>query len=117
MACEDYYLTGFIHTAFMIGGILSFFGGMLSDHLGRKIACITLSVLLTGTIVISEILIQKINFSIRTQYIIYFISQLLVGIFSNAVYIVAYVLFIEIFPIYIAFISITFQVAIQIKRL
>ncbi len=96
LACENFYLATFIHTAVMIGSVLSLFGGVISDRFGRKKALVLCCVLLAGTISISEILIQKLNFSVKTQYIIYLISQALVGAFSNATYVVAYVLIIEV---------------------
>ncbi len=96
LACENLYKASFIHTVFMIGSILSFFGGVISDKFGRKKALILSCVFLAGTISTSEIMIQKLNFSVNTQYIIYVISQAFVGAFSNAMYVVVYVLIIEI---------------------
>lgn len=94
--CDKIYLASFIHTALMLGALFSFIGGWFSDRYGRKLACLISCSCLNFIIVFSEILIQKFNFSINTQFLIYLVAQFFIGFLSNIFFIAGYILVIEI---------------------
>ena len=81
--CDKIYLATLLQSAFMIGSMLSFIGGWLSDHYGRKIVCIASIIGLNLAVITSEIFISKFELEITEKFTIYGIAQLLVGFFSN----------------------------------
>lgn len=83
LQCDRIYLTTVLQSAFMIGAMVSFLGGWLSDHYGRKTVCIGSIVGLSLAVIIPEIFISKFHLEIMQKFMIYAVGQFLVGFFSN----------------------------------
>jgi len=81
----------------MIGSLVSFFMGYFSDKYGRKTICLIMSILMSLSIILSELFqLEIFGLSINSKYIIYFISQFFIGFTSYVLYVTSYVLLLEI---------------------
>ncbi len=81
----------------MIGSLSSFFMGYFSDKYGRKTICLIMSILMSLSIILSELFqLEIFGLSINSKYIIYFISQFFIGFTSYVLYVTSYVLLLEI---------------------
>jgi MFS family permease len=81
----------------MIGSLVSFFMGYFSDKYGRKTICLIMSILMSLSIILSELFqLEILGLSINSKYVIYFISQFLIGFTSYVLYVTSYVLLLEI---------------------
>jgi len=81
----------------MVGSLCSFFMGYFSDKYGRKTCLIIMSILMSLSMILSEILqLQIFNFDILEKYIIYFIFQFFLGFTVNINYYCSYILLLEI---------------------
>lgn len=95
--CDKQFLIGLTQTIFMIGTVSALFIGVFSDKYGRKRVLLVLSILLSIVLMASEFVqLNMLNFSITTKYIIYCIGQFFVGLLTKSMYLVAYILLIEI---------------------
>ena len=96
LVCDRVYLTGIGDTIYMIGSFLSLFVGFFSDRYGRRRVCLACTVALTVSLLLSSILLlEQLNLSAQAQFITYASSRLLAGIFTNALFCIAYVLLVE----------------------
>lgn len=97
LICDKIHLTSLAQTIFMVGALCSFISGQLSDRIGRRMVCIIMSAILSASFIICEILQFKVfNFSGDTQYLVYLVTQFFLGLSSFSLYVVSYVLLIEI---------------------
>jgi MFS family permease len=81
----------------MIGSLSSFFMGYFSDKYGRKTVCLIMSILMSLSIILSELFqLEIFGLSFNTKYIIYVISQCSLGFTSYVLYVTSYVLLLEI---------------------
>jgi len=81
----------------MVGALVSFFMGYFSDKYGRWTVCLLMSILMSLSLIINELLQFEI-FGLETnyKYIIYVISQFYLGFTSYVLYVTSYVLLLEI---------------------
>lgn len=97
LICERNFYASLTVTTYMCGSFLSLFIGYLSDRLGRKKVSLGLLTLLTLALLICQSLqFEWLGLSDQTQYFIYLFAQLLIGACCNSVFMVMYVLLIEI---------------------
>lgn len=97
LVCDDKYLIGLTQSIFMIGSICGLFVGYFSDKYGRKRCLLVLTCFLSMVLIVCELLQTKsiFDFNRMTKYIIYCVAQFLIGAFSKSIYLVAYILLIE----------------------
>jgi MFS family permease len=96
LVCDRNYKASLTQTVHIFGSIFGFCGGILGDKLGRRRSVLIFFVLLTLTLVISQfLLLNIIHLSIDSKYIIYSVSQFLIGLLVNCLYCTAYVLLFE----------------------
>lgn len=71
--------------------------GIFSDKYGRRFVCLAMSIILSLSIIICEALqAEMFNLSNETLYLVYLTSQFFLGFSSFILYIVSYILLIEI---------------------
>lgn len=81
----------------MFGAIISFFMGYFSDHYGRKTVCLLATLLMSLSIMINEILqFEWFNLDINSKYIVYSITQFLLGFCVSTNYYASFILLLEI---------------------
>lgn len=97
LICDDYYKASLTQTAHMFGSIFGFCGGILGDRYGRRRSVLIFSFFLTITLLFSQLLLSTdyLSLDINVKYIIYTMSQFLIGLLVNCVYCTAYVLLME----------------------
>ena len=96
LVCEKKYLASWTQTFFLIGTFTGIFTGPFSDSFGRKRLSIVLLIILCFTITVSELLqLSAVNLSVNTRYVIFSISQFLLGSCSNSIYSVLFILILE----------------------
>lgn len=94
--CDRLHLSSITQTVFMIGSFLSLSIGVLSDRFGRKKMSVLMTIFLGVVTLISEIFQSSyFDLSFEAKYIIYLVSQFLVGFFQYSIEITVFVLFIE----------------------
>ena len=96
LICNRQFLVGLTQTFYMLGSFGSIFSGYFGDKYGRKRATfIFLSLLSAFVILESVLMIDAVNIGTNAKYIIYSISQALIGTFVNCLFSSAYVLLLE----------------------
>ena len=81
----------------MVGSLSSFFMGYFSDKYGRKTVCLIMSILMSLSIILSELFqLDIFNFNISQKYVIYFIFQFFLGFSINTIYYCSFILLLEI---------------------
>ena len=95
LICDKSFLVGLTQTIYMVGTICGLFIGYFSDKYGRKKVGLVLSILLSFVLVTSE-LFQIFNINWMIKYVIYCIGQFMIGALAKALYLVIYILLIEI---------------------
>lgn len=96
LICDRLYLASLTQTLYMIGSMVSFFTGFLSDRHGRKFVCFIMSLLLCVSIVTSEAFqVKYFNFTVDVRYTVYLISQFILGFTVYSLDINTYVLLVE----------------------
>lgn len=96
LICDRVYLASLTQTIFMIGALCSFFMGYISDKYGRQTVCLSMSLLMSCSIIISESLqMEFFNLGFNTKFFIYCVLQLLLGFTSYSLYVTSYVLLLE----------------------
>lgn len=96
LVCDKSYLVGLTQTAYMVGTVSGLFIGYFSDKYGRKRSTFVMILLLTLVLAISELTQLKIfGLSMQTVYVIYIIGQILIGALSKGIYVVNYILVLE----------------------
>ena len=97
LICSRKALAGLTQTFYMLGCVSGLFIGYFGDKFGRKRASFVLLCLSSITMVVTQILLlHEFKISITGKYVIYSISQFLIGGLVNSVYSTAYVLLLEI---------------------
>lgn len=95
--CNKYYLANLTQTLFMVGAFFSFLAGSFSDKYGRKTVCVFMLGVLSFSITLCGVLQHPLfGLSENLKYIIYAITQFMLGFSSFTLYVVGYVLLIEI---------------------
>lgn len=80
----------------MCGSFSSLFLGYLSDNFGRKKVSLVFLTVLTVDLLICQLLqIEWLGLTDHTQYFIYMVSQMLIGVCGNGIFSVTYILLIE----------------------
>ena len=96
LICDKSYMASLTQTVHIFGSIFGFFGGILGDIYGRRRSVLFFFVLLTLTLIVSQTLMQdEVVQSVHVKYVIYSISQFLIGFLVNCLYCTAYVLLLE----------------------
>ena len=96
LVCKKKYLATQTQSFFLAGTFTGIFLGPLSDKYGRKFLSIILLVILSVTITVSEVLqLNALNLNVNTRYIIFSISQFILGSASNSIYSFLFILLIE----------------------
>jgi MFS family permease len=96
LVCKKKYLATQTQSFFLAGTFTGIFLGPLSDKYGRKFLSIILLVILSITITVSEVLqLNALNLNVNTRYIIFSISQFILGSASNSIYSFLFILLIE----------------------
>ncbi|CAF1009648.1 unnamed protein product [Brachionus calyciflorus] len=96
LICEKQFMAGLTQTIHILGSIFGFFGGIFGDRYGRKRAVIIFSFLLTTCLLFSQLFLEEyFNLSFESKYIIFSVSQFLIGLLVNCLYCTAYVLLME----------------------
>ena len=96
LVCDRKFLAGLTQTLYMLGSFTGLFGGYFGDRYGRKKASFVLLCLLSATMALTQILLlDALKFSITAKYIIYSISQFLIGGFLSCISSSMYVLLME----------------------
>jgi MFS family permease len=96
LVCERNYMAGLTQTVQILGSIFGFFGGIFGDRFGRYKATILFSSMLTLTLLGSQLaLLPMFNIGFEAKYIIYTVSQFLIGLLVNCYFNTAYVLLME----------------------
>ena len=81
----------------MVGALSSFFMGYFSDKYGRKTICLLMSILMSLSIIMNELLqLEIFGLEINSKYLAYVISQFILGFTSYVLYVTSYVLLLEI---------------------
>jgi MFS family permease len=96
LVCNLEYRASLAQSLYMIGGFSVLFSGWFGDRFGRRKSTSGFLILLTATLVISQ-LIQADIFviSVSIRYIAYCVTQFLTGAFSFSMYTSSYVLLME----------------------
>jgi MFS family permease len=96
LICNRKFLAGLTQTFYMLGSFTAIFGGYFGDHYGRKKSTVGFLCLLSATMVLSQIfMLDAVKIGVTAKYVIYCISQMLIGAFVKCLYISAYVLLLE----------------------
>jgi MFS family permease len=96
LICDRKVLAGLTQTFYMLGSFSALFSGYFGDRYGRKKSTVGFMCLLSVTLVISQIFVlDAVKIGITAKYVIYCISQMLIGTFVNCLYVSAYVLLLE----------------------
>lgn len=77
--CQEITKASMVTTVFMFGMLFTFVGGWLGDKYGRRFVCVGSIIGLNFASVASEILISKFQLDVKTQYLIYVVSQFFLG--------------------------------------
>jgi hypothetical protein len=73
--------------------VIGFFG----DRFGRKRCGLVLSIVMSAVIILLELMQLRIfNLSTMTKYVIYMIGQFIIGAVAKAIYLILYILLIEV---------------------
>ncbi|CAF0794157.1 unnamed protein product [Brachionus calyciflorus] len=95
--CEKKLYASLTQTFYMIGTFASILIGYFSDRFGRKKTIIVINFLLTFFLTFNQIThLNQFALNVKLRYIIYSITQFLSGFLSNGLYVVTYVLLMEI---------------------
>lgn len=96
LVCDRQYWAGLTQTVHIFGSIFGFCGGVFGDKYGRRKAVLVFAFLLTISLLVSQFfLLPQFNLSIEIRYIIFSISQFLIGLLVNCLYCTSYVLLME----------------------
>ena len=96
LICDRKVLIGLTQTFYMLGSFSALFSGYFGDRYGRKKATFAFLCLLSAVMILAQILlIDSVKIGITGKYIIYSISQFLIGTFVNCFYVSLYVLLLE----------------------
>lgn len=96
LICNKKFYGSLTQTFYMLGTLSSLFIGYFSDKFGRRKLSLVLTAVIFIIYFISELIqLRYFNLSIQVRYICYSISQFLIGTFVNGLYVVLYVLLIE----------------------
>lgn len=96
LVCDKVSWTSFTQTVFMIGALSSVFVGSFSDKYGRRTAILILTVIFSMSIILCEILQYNVfNLSNDYKYYVYAVTQFFLGFTSFSLYVVSYILIIE----------------------
>lgn len=99
LVCDKMKWTSMTQTMFMLGALSSFFAGYFSDKYGRRIVCMTMSTILSLTVILCEALqSQMFDLDSDSQYTVFLVTQFLVGFTSFTLYVVSYIILMEIVP-------------------
>ena len=81
----------------MVGALSSFFMGYFSDKYGRKTICLLMSILMSLSIIMNELLqLEIFGLNINSKYLAYVISQFVLGFSVNTSYYTSFILLLEI---------------------
>ena len=96
LICDRKLLAGLTQTFYMLGSFSAIFGGYFGDHYGRKKSIVGFLCSLSATMIVSQLfMLDLFNIGITAKYVIYCISQMLIGAFVKCLYVSAYVLLLE----------------------
>jgi MFS family permease len=96
LICNRKYLASFTQTFYLIGTVLALFTGYFGDRFGRKRSISAFFGILSVVLLLSQILQSSfLNISITTKYVVYCVTQIIVGTFSYCLYVSSYVIVIE----------------------
>ena len=82
LVCERQYLAGLTQTSHILGATFGFFGGIVGDKYGRRKSTLLFSFLLTVCLILTQSALNITSLSVDARYIIFSISQFLIGMFS-----------------------------------
>jgi MFS family permease len=96
LVCKKKYLATQTQSFYLAGTFTGLIFGPLSDKYGRKFLSILLLTLLSSTLIVSEVLMLNfVNLSVNTQYIVLSVSQFILGSCGNSIYSFLFILLIE----------------------
>ena len=96
LVCEKKYLASLTQTFYLIGSLTGMFIGPFSDRFGRKFLSNILMVVLCMSILTSEVLqLDFVNLSITYRYVVFSLSQLVIGACANTIYSTLFILLLE----------------------
>ena len=96
LICDRKFLASLTQTFYFCGQFSGLFAGYFGDKYGRKRASFVILCLLSATMILTQILLlDEININVNGKYVIYSISQFLIGGFINSLYSSTYILLLE----------------------
>jgi hypothetical protein len=97
LVCKKKYLATQTQSFYLAGTFTGLIFGPLSDKYGRKFLTILLLILLSTTLIVSEVLLLNfVNLNVNTRYIVLSVSQFILGSCGNSIYAFLFILLIEI---------------------
>lgn len=94
--CSKKIYASMTTTVFMVGSFSAFFMGYFSDKFGRKRTTLVISILTCSIFILFELTqLKYFNLSVNKSYILYLISQFLLGVLGTSLYSASFVLLIE----------------------
>ena len=96
LICHKKVLANLTQTFFMLGSFFAIFCGYFGDRYGRKKSAIGFQCLLTVTLLVTQILLLDfLSISTTAKYVIYCVSQLIIGLCISCIFMSSYVLLLE----------------------
>jgi MFS family permease len=91
--CDREYLASLTQTLYLVGSVCAIFSGYFGDRFGRKKSIVIYLIIMSVTILVSQILISNfMNISITVKFAIYCVNQVIIGIFGYCLYVTSYLL-------------------------
>ena len=96
LICDKKYLASLIQTLYLLGTICGLVFGFFSDKYGRKSTALVISIVFCFVLGFSEVMqLDAFKLSINAKFIIYCICQFILGGMAKGLYLVVYILLIE----------------------